>query len=151
MVSAESPLCIRDFVTFFTSKFPIIHRVEGGSVFGKGCHFSHTTPQYHMIQPKKSCTLANLWRMWSPNMQLNIELELSSSSSWKPLPLKKVHIHHITNILRLSSQVRSGRSEGPLNPPLTWWRPQVVRRIAGLNIACPCLTVFLSASLVNRI
>ena len=151
MVSAESPLCIRDFVTFFTSKFPIIHRVEGGSVFGKGCHYSHTTPQYHMIQPEKSCTLANLWRMWSPNMQLDIELELSSSSSWKPLPLKKVHPpHHKYPQIEQPGEKRKVRGF-TLNPPLTWWRPQVVRRIAGLNIACPCLTVFLSASLVNRI
>ena len=35
MVSAESRLCIRDFETFFISKFPIIHRVEGGSVLAK--------------------------------------------------------------------------------------------------------------------
>ena len=105
---------------------------------GKGCHYSLTTPQCHMIQPEKSCTLANLWRMWSPNMQLDIELELSSCGSWQPL--KKVHIHHITNILRLSSsQVRRGRSEGQKVHSKS--STHVIEASGGpkdsLNIACP--------------
>lgn len=117
---------------------------------GKGCHYSLTTPQCHMIQPEKSCTLANLWRMWSPNMQLDIELELSSCGSWQPL--KKVHIHHITNILRLSSsQVRRGRSEGQKVHSKS--STHVIEASGGpkdsLNIACPlsvshCISISLT-------